>query len=95
MKKYKAELKQADINPGLKFDHYVINYGQDFETYYLGGLNVDFDSKRYWNWERGTKIFSEQDIIRFAELLFDPHVSTRYVTIFTPTRPSDFNFDIL
>lgn len=97
------ELKDNDYFSGLGLqdmvsqspsEEYVINYGQDFGKYYLGSLNLDFDSKRYWQWESESNIFTEQDVKILAESLFNPNPELRRITIMTPTRPSDFNFGI-
>jgi hypothetical protein len=87
----KAMLETEVLPEEFKSDRYVINYGQDFEKYYLGSLHVDFDAKRYWQWEGKTSKLSEQDVKVLGESLFDPHAQSRPATLFTPTRPSDFN----
>ncbi|MFC0518570.1 hypothetical protein ACFFGT_30425 [Mucilaginibacter angelicae] len=89
---YKAALEREEMNSRFKTDEYVLNLGQDFEKYYLGSLHVDFDSKRYWQWEGKPGLLTEQDIKTLGENLFNPHAKLRRVTLFTPTRPSDFNF---
>jgi len=90
---YIANLEHEVVNEKFKSPNYLINYGQDFEKYYLGSLCVDFDNKRYWQWE-GSDVLNEEDIKFLGEAIFNPESQSR-VTLFTPTRPSDFNFGII
>jgi hypothetical protein len=45
---YKTGIEKEEMSNKLKSDGYVINFGLDFERYYLGSLNVDFENKRFW-----------------------------------------------
>jgi hypothetical protein len=36
-------------------------------------------------------MLTEQDVKSLGENLFNPNVKSRQFTLFTPTRPSDFN----
>ncbi|HEY9000302.1 MAG TPA: hypothetical protein VIM89_03035 [Mucilaginibacter sp.] len=90
---YVANLEQEILDDKFKSDQFIINYGQDFEKHYLGSLCVDFDNKRYWQWE-GANTLSEDDVKSLGDSLFNPELQSR-VTLFTPTRPSDFNFGII
>lgn len=85
---YKANLNQEHLMDKFKTDNYVINYGQNFDKYYLGCLSVDFDTKCYWEPEK----LNDKDFKLISESLFNPDVESRRITIFTPTRSSDFNF---
>jgi hypothetical protein len=81
------EMKNLDLP-----DYYIINYGQDFERYYIGSFRVDYDTRSYRQWE-GTSIpFSKNDVKALAECLFTPDSKSRRATIFTPTPSSAFNF---
>ncbi|HWD89442.1 MAG TPA: hypothetical protein VG367_15025 [Mucilaginibacter sp.] len=82
---------QQEFPQYLSSDKYVINYGQDFEKYYLGSYNVDFETKHCWEWEGKLGGLNEEEIKVLGETLFDPESIGRNITIFTPTRPSDFN----
>ncbi|SDP01548.1 hypothetical protein SAMN05428975_0021 [Mucilaginibacter sp. OK268] len=93
---YKARLEQEVLPEKFKSDTYIINYGQDFEKYYLGSLHVDFDTKHYWQWEAKSSKLSEQDVKVLAESLFDPQLPhSKPVTLFTPTRASDINLGLI
>ncbi|MGZ3756471.1 MAG: hypothetical protein ACXVAY_16350 [Mucilaginibacter sp.] len=87
---YKANLTQGHLADKFKADNYIINYGQDFDKYYLGCLNVDFDNKRYWEWNGQSGKLDDNDVKTLGESLFNADVESRSITIFTPTRPSDF-----
>lgn len=81
------EMKNLDLP-----DYYIINYGQDFERYYIGSFRVDYDTRSYRQWE-GTSIpFSKNDVKALAECLFTPDSKSRRATIFTPTPPFRFQF---
>jgi hypothetical protein len=88
---YMTMIEKEILREEFKSDRYIINYGQDFEKYYIGSFCVDLDKKRYWQWKGKSDDFSEQDVRVLAEILFDPQSPTRSVTLFTPTRPSDIN----
>jgi hypothetical protein len=92
---YMAMLEQEVWAAEFKSNSYIINYGQDFEKYYLGSLCVDFDTKRYWQWEGKSSKLGELDVKIIGESLFDPQTQKHQVTMFTPTRPSDFNLAII
>ena len=92
---YMANLEQEVLAEEFKSDRYIVNYGQDFAKHYLGSLCVDFDTKRYWQWEGNSNKLSEQDVKVLGESLFDPRGQSRPVTMFTPTRPSDFNLGMM
>ncbi|QEM13173.1 hypothetical protein [Mucilaginibacter rubeus] len=89
---YKAALEQEELSDRFKTDEFIINVGQDFEKYYLGSFRVDFQEKRCSQWEGKTGILTEQEIKTLGESLFNPSAKSRRITLFTPTRPSDFNF---
>lgn len=92
---YKVMIEQEDLLEKFKTDQYIINYGQDFGKYYLGSLRVDFEAKRYWQWDgKGNKL-TEQDVKILGESLFDKEANSKPVILLTPTRPSDFNFAII
>jgi hypothetical protein len=88
---YRENLKKDPIDERFKSNSYIINYGQDFEKFYLGSLWVDFDTKRHWQWEGNSSRLCEQEVNALGKLLFNSYSETRNVTIFTPTRPSDIN----
>ncbi len=89
---YEALLEKEALAKDFKSPDYIINCGQDFEKHYLGSLRIDFDTRSYSQWENGSQKLSEQDVDVLANALFDPQSQSRSVTMFTPTRPSDFNF---
>jgi hypothetical protein len=91
---YKAKLAEDEIGSRFKKDNYIINLGQDFEKYYLGSLNVDFETKRYWQWEGKLGSLTQKEVKSLGESLFNSQGKSRSVILFTPTRPSDFNFGI-
>ncbi|MCO4294319.1 hypothetical protein NF867_15765 [Solitalea sp. MAHUQ-68] len=88
---YETGLQQTSIDKRFISDKYILNYGQDFEKYYLGSFNVDFDSKTVWQWEGHADTFREQDAKILAESLFNPNSRRQSITMFTPTKPSDIN----
>jgi len=88
---YEAKLQQNFIDKKFFSDKYIINYGQKFEKYYLGSFNVDFDSKRFWQWERNSNNFREQDAKILADSLFNHSSKHQSIIMFTPTMPSDIN----
>ncbi len=88
---YKINFEQEILADKFKADRYIINYGEDFEKYYLGSLHVDFETKLYKDWKGKEDKLSEQDVMVLADTLFNPGTRARQVTMFTPTRPSDFN----
>ncbi|MEZ2336474.1 hypothetical protein AB6735_12620 [Mucilaginibacter sp. RCC_168] len=92
---YKTMLEKETLAEKFKSDGYIINYGQDFGKYYLGSLHIDLDTKRYWQWEGQSNKLSDQDVKLLAESLFNLKAKSRPVTLFTPTRPSDFNFGLI
>jgi hypothetical protein len=89
---YNAMLEQENLDDRFKSNEYIINYGQDFEKYHIGSFRVDADKKLCWGWEGkpGNKM-SDQDIKVLGDTLFNPGSHLRVVTLFTPTRASDFN----
>lgn len=89
---YQAAIREEVISYKFKSDEYVINFGQDFERYYLGSLKVDFENKRFWEWEGNSNQFSSEAVQALGETLFNPIGKSRRVVLFTPTRPTDFNF---
>lgn len=89
---YKAALELDTLNGRHKTEGYILNLGQDFESYYLGSLFVDFNNKRCWQWEGKPGLLTGQDVKTLQETLFNPNAKLRRFTLFTPTRPSDFNF---
>jgi len=88
---YMKMLEQDSTASRFKSDEFIINYGQDFEKYYLGSLHIDFDAKRYWQWEGKPNKLSKQDVNALGESLLNLPLKSRSVTLFTPTRPSDIN----
>jgi hypothetical protein len=89
---YKTGLEKEGMSNKLKDDGYVINFGQDFERYYLGSLNVDFENKRFWQWAGYSDQLTDEAVQALGESLFNSSTKFRRVVLFTPTRPSDFNF---
>ena len=88
---YQAGIAREEISDQFKTTDYVINFGQDFEKYYLGSLNVDFESKRFWQWDGYSDQLTDEDVQTLGKSLFTPSTKHRQVVLFTPTRPSDFN----
>lgn len=93
---YEENLKQEVLPDKFRSDEYIINYGQDFEQYYLGSLNFDFETRRYWQWEgkQGDGL-NDEEVKTLGESLFAPQSKMRNVVMLTPTRPSDFNLGII
>ena len=86
---YIANLEQEVLPDEYKTEKYLIDYGQDFEQYYLGYLNVDFENRSYSiPIDQMDKI---DDLKAIGDLLFKQDRETRIVTIFKPIRPSDIN----
>lgn len=93
------QLKDDDYINGVKqefpqyldSDKYVINYGQDFEKYYLGSLYIDFETKSYSDWEGKHDGLDQVEIKALGDALFDEQSIRKSIVLFTPTRPSDFN----
>jgi hypothetical protein len=52
---------------------------------------VNFEDKLYWGWHGQSGKFDDDDVKALGESLFNSDVEPRNITIFTPTRPSDFN----
>lgn len=73
---------------------FLIYYGQNFEDYYLGEFDVDFDNKVYTNWKGNFEKFNEEDQRNFGEHLWGSQTNSRTVTIFTPTKASDINVSL-
>ncbi|WP_419699625.1 hypothetical protein [Mucilaginibacter sp. NFX135] len=92
---YKTMLEKETLAEKFKSDGYIIYYGQDFGKYYLGSLHIDLDTKRYWQWEGQSNKLSDQDVKLLAESISNLKAKSRPVTLFTPTRPSDFNFGLI
>jgi|SRR5579863_895805 len=92
---YDAAVEQDSYLKRVRTDKNVLNYGQDFEKYYLGSVYIDFETKHFWEWEGKPDGLSEQEAKLLGESFFDPEYEKRNVVIFTPTRPSDFNFEII
>jgi hypothetical protein len=92
---YRLNLKQERIPDDHKTDSHLINYGQDFNKYYLGSLNIDFDTRRCWDWTGPAGKLDEREIEALVKALFDPEKKSRRITIFSPTRASDFNLGII
>lgn len=86
---YLRNLKQ-EFPQYLSSDKYIINYGQDFEKYYLGSMYIDFETKRYWEWEGKPGGLGELEVRALCEAFFNQQ-SEKRITIFTPTIPSDSN----
>jgi hypothetical protein len=77
-----------------KSDRFIINWGQDFEKYYLGSLCIDYEAQRFWQWEGKSGNFSDEDVTVLGKSLFNPESQTKKVLMFTPTRPSDFKLTL-
>jgi hypothetical protein len=88
---YETKLQQNSIDKKFISDKYIINYGQDFGKYYLGSFNVDFDSKRFWQWQGYSNKFREQHAKILADSLFNANSKRQSIIMFTPTMPSDIN----
>ncbi|HEX8378805.1 MAG TPA: hypothetical protein VF602_13390 [Pedobacter sp.] len=88
---YETKVQQNFIDKQFISDKYIINYGQDFEKYYLGSCKVDFDSKRLWQWEGNSNKFREEDAEVLADYLFNHSSKHQSIIMFTPTKPSDIN----
>ena len=88
---YEEKLQQNCIDKKFISDKYVINFGQDFEKYYLGSFYVNFDSKKFWQWEGNSDKFQEKDAKILADSLFNPDSNHQPIIMFTPTMPSDIN----
>ncbi|MFS2187458.1 hypothetical protein ACCC92_12345 [Mucilaginibacter sp. Mucisp84] len=88
---YKATLALEPMRHQFKTDDYILNLGQNFENYYLGSFHIDFKNRRCWQWEGKPNMLTEHDVKNLGENLFNPNVKSRQFTLFTPTRPSDFN----
>jgi hypothetical protein len=91
---YKAKIQQLAIQEQFKSDRFIINYGQDFEKYYLGSFYVDVEAKRFWQWEGNSTKFREKDVEFLADFLFNPDFDSQPVILFTPTLPSDINLAV-
>ncbi|HTI59468.1 hypothetical protein [Mucilaginibacter sp.] len=87
---YKKNLKQ-EFPEYLNSDKYIINYGQDFEKYYLGSFFVDFETKHCWDWQGKLDGLNDAEVKALGESLFDEKSIGRTIILFTPTRPSDFD----
>lgn len=72
----------------------VINYGQSFDPYFLGELNVDFDKRCYSNWNSKSDQLTTVELKALMEQVFNG-CELRTVTIFTPTKPSDINLALM
>ena len=93
---YKSTVDPADLSLLRNPENIVIYYGQDFSKYYLGSFNIDFEHKRYWDWEGNTEQLTTQHIKALASYLFDPPSNQLpQVVLFTPTRPSDINLSVI
>jgi hypothetical protein len=88
---YESNLERNFIDKKFISDKYIINYGQDFEKYYLGSFHVDFNSKRFWQWEGNSNNFCEKDAKILADSLFNPDSKHQSIIMFTPTMPSEIN----
>jgi len=88
---YETKLQQNFIDRIFTSDKYIINYGQDFEKYYLGSFNLDFESKRFWQWEGSSNKFREEEAEILADYLFNHSSKHQSIIMFTPTKASDFN----
>lgn len=89
---YKTALECEPLKNQFKTDGYILNLGQDFESYYLGSFLIDIKGKRCWHWEGKPGLLTEQEIKALGKNLFNPNAKMRLFTLFTLTRPSDFNF---
>lgn len=89
---YYKGLEQTAVNDHAMQSKYIINYGQDFEGYYIGCFNIDYDTRCYWQWEGKADLFTAQSVKTLAECLFNPNSKSRQAILFTPTPPFDINF---
>ncbi|MGV3541249.1 MAG: hypothetical protein ACO1OQ_15645 [Rufibacter sp.] len=87
---YKTKSQQNFIDNKFISDDYIINFGQDFEKYYLGSFNVNFDSNSFWQWEGNTNKFREEEAGILADYLFNHSSKHQSIIMFTPTKSSDF-----
>ncbi|MDI1233563.1 MAG: hypothetical protein PSX81_04725 [bacterium] len=90
---YKANLADEILPDEFKTEKHLIDFGQDFNKFYIGYLNVDFDNKSY-------SIPIDQqgridDLKAIGEVLFKDDTETRRIIIFKPTRPSDINLALM
>lgn len=90
---YKKMIQQDEILRNFESDDYILNFGQDFEKYYLGSSDVDFNNNALNNWNGGSnsKKLSEKDIMKLSEVLFNHSTEHEPIILFTPTKPSDIN----
>ena len=72
-------------------ENWIIHDGQNFEDYYLGQCDIDFDKKSYSNWRGKSEDFTERNLEVVANWLFNIQREPRKVILFTPTRASEFN----
>ncbi|WP_316810298.1 hypothetical protein [Pedobacter heparinus] len=77
-----------------KSDRYIINWGQDFEKYYLGSLHINYQTQRYWQWEGKSGSFTDKDVKALVDSVLNPQSKIRPVTLVAPTLPSDFNLSL-
>jgi len=87
-------IQQNFIDQEYNSEKYIINYGQDFEKYYIGSFHVDVDKKLFWQWEGNSNKFNEQDVKVLADSLFNHNSNHKSIIMFTPTNPSDINLSV-
>lgn len=90
---YKANLQRemAYLSSDFMTNDYIIYYGQDFSKYYIGCLEIDPERKSYRvDTEQEIKL-KDEDAVALGESIFNTIAEHRRITLFTPTRPSDFN----
>ncbi len=92
---YKANFKKESLGEKFKMDGYLINYGQDFSKYYLGCIDADFETKEYRDWQGESDKITDEDVKMLGDALFNADAERRWITLFTPTRPSDFNLGFI
>jgi hypothetical protein len=92
---YWTMLEQGEVfKEEWKSDRFIIDWGQDFEKYYLGSLYIDYEGQCFSQWEGKSGNFSDKDVNTLGKALFNPKSETHAVLMFTPTRPSNINLGI-
>ncbi|MCF8254789.1 MAG: hypothetical protein K9H61_06315 [Bacteroidia bacterium] len=90
--KYQSLVDKNEIYSSVKFGKSILNIGQDFEEYYLGSFQLDYDEKKFWDWRGKSSNFGEKEVVILAEALFNQKTEFKKILIFTPTLPSQLNF---
>jgi hypothetical protein len=90
---YEENIQNNLMDNKFNSENCIINYGQDFKKYYLGSFKLDFDSKRFWEWEGNLSNFREQEAEILANSLFNPSSNHKSIMMFTTTEPSDIKLN--